>query len=109
MIPTWGWDWGKKIIINLEKKSNIIYSIQVCQDEINSIINELKGIDNSFYYPEYQLWIIENELYDSNINRISPEKVEVKELESGYFYWEEINPGVAWVTTYRYTEHATLI
>lgn len=47
-------DLGKKIKCNLNNRSTLLHSIENCQSQTNSIINEFYKIDNSFYYWEQQ-------------------------------------------------------
>lgn len=55
---------GKKIQCNLRNKNALIYSIDNCQNQINSIINEFYRIDNSFYYYErYKIYNQKNEMF----------------------------------------------
>ena len=47
-------DLGKKIKCDLNNRSALLRSIESCQSQANSIINEFYKIDNSFYYWEQQ-------------------------------------------------------
>ena len=40
------------------------------------------------YVPEYDLWIINDQLYDSKLSKISSDGVEVNYEDEGYFTWE---------------------
>ena len=46
---------GKKISCNLNNKNKLLQAINNCESRFNSIINEFRKIDNSFYYQEYNI------------------------------------------------------
>ena len=45
------------------------------------------------YYQEYGIWVIGNEIYDSKLNKISPENLELEYLGEGYFVWRDRESG----------------
>jgi len=61
-----------------------IYSII---DKNGNRVNNYEIYDKPVYYPESKTWIIESELYDSKINKISSDGVEVSYLGNGYLVW----------------------
>ncbi len=41
------------------------------------------------YVDDYNVWVIEGALYDSNLKKISKDNIYVSELKDGYFLWED--------------------
>ncbi len=43
------------------------------------------------YVPEYNIWVINNKLYNSTLNKISSDDIEVRYEKYGYLSWEDVN------------------
>lgn len=76
-------------VVRTEVKVNdITKSVYQIIDKKGKVKKQTEGTIK--YLEESNMWIIDGELYNSSMKRISPEGVRVKEADEGYFIW--VNP-----------------
>lgn len=77
-----------KTTANIEEFDREIYQLIDKKGNVKAQAGNYNDIE---YFPEHNIWIINEQLYNSSLKKISSDNVRVEYKKYGYLIWEDIN------------------
>lgn len=85
---------------NSNEDSYYTYIYQVIDKNGNVKISD-EGYFPPEYYSNYEVWVIDDALYNSKLNRITSENIEVEYIDYGYFEFSNKNNNTSGIMDYK--------
>lgn len=87
--------YGDYAKVTLDPKAAIgtdeIYQLIDKFGNVKATANYTENIKHIGEYTDYNVWILNKQLYNSSLEKLSPENTEVRYVEDGYFAWTNKN------------------
>lgn len=102
--------YGNYAIVTAESTSEKAVSGRVYQviDRKGNVMFTSSGYNEPKYYADYNVWLINDLLYDGNLKRLVSEKIKMDYIDQGYFTYDDYDKNESGIMKYDTTKVFTM-